>query len=65
MNENTDREVLGSKDFTLEWHTDKARTGILPGSVRITTGAEIYKLPWYRRTLMALIGRSHFIVYRR
>jgi hypothetical protein len=43
------------EDFTAEWKK-------LDGEIvdfRITKGAMLYPLPWYRRLLMRFIGRSH------
>ena len=43
-------------DFTAEWND---RNGKIE-DFRITRGASLYSLPWYRRILMRLIGRSHW-----
>jgi hypothetical protein len=43
------------KDFNAEWNELDGKIV----DVRITKGAAIYQLPWYRRLLMRLIGRSH------
>lgn len=58
---------IGKKDFTFEgWINKDGRFGkssmILDGKiddVRVTKGAIKYNLPWYRKLLMKLIGRSH------
>lgn len=59
-----DEHVFGSKsmslsggdDFTAEW-TEKNGEVL---EVRITKGTARFQLPWYRRVLLKLLGRSHW-----
>lgn len=46
-----------NEDITIEWSQNIH--GDISG-FRITSGEALYVLPWYRRILMRLIGRSHF-----
>jgi len=48
---------MGHKDdFTMEW-CDKDGKIV---DVRISRGTALYRLPWYRRILLRLLGRSHW-----
>lgn len=49
---------MENEDFTVEWTETKDPQYIT--DVRITKGGAVYRLPWYRRLLMRLLGRSHW-----
>lgn len=43
-------------DFTADWNESKGKVV----DFRITNGKALYRLPWYRRIMMRLLGRSHW-----
>jgi hypothetical protein len=49
-------DMAHKDDFTVEW---KIKDGYV-GDFRITKGAALYRLPWYRRIMIRLLGRSHW-----
>lgn len=50
--------ATSDNDFTLECWQDRV-TGEIK-DFRVTRGTALYRVPWYRRLLMRLIGRSHW-----
>jgi len=53
---NKDTRILGKGDFTVEWTESNGNIS----DVRITKGMTRFRLPWYRRLLLKLLGRSHW-----
>lgn len=45
-----------NNDFTIEWSDKNGRID----NVRVTRGKAAYRLPWWRRMMMRIIGRSHW-----
>lgn len=53
---NSDTKMANKDDFTVEWR--EAKGDIV--DFRFTKGKSLYRLPWYRRILTRLLGRSHW-----